>query len=175
MLSLIVHVDETMSEIEIDECPVCFGTVSLPYKLECGHVFCYLCVKQAVTTNPACPVCGDDVSPQTIIEGAVDQDGDLTPPSTATWAYAGRTTGWWYFDPESSSLIEGAWAAGDDIVVINIAGIEYTIDFATGMQTSSETGLSREVKRMVGAEGVEDVKGVAGLAFRYSLQEVSQT
>ncbi len=31
---------------EDNECCICFDTIELPITLECGHVFCFLCLKE---------------------------------------------------------------------------------------------------------------------------------
>ncbi|KAF2368569.1 Zinc finger RING-type [Trinorchestia longiramus] len=44
-----------------DECPVCLGAVTLPIALECGHVFCMVCVKGIANTTKNCAICRRDI------------------------------------------------------------------------------------------------------------------
>ncbi|XP_018013302.1 mucin-12 isoform X2 [Hyalella azteca] len=44
-----------------DECPVCLGPVTLPIALECGHVFCMVCVKGIANTTKNCAICRRDI------------------------------------------------------------------------------------------------------------------
>ncbi len=41
-----------------EECGVCGGKISVKHESECGHVFCYLCIKRELRIRGRCPVCG---------------------------------------------------------------------------------------------------------------------
>jgi len=50
-------------------CPVCSRSPTQPYISECGHLFCYICIKSNFLSNPsfACPLCniaiGQNITP----------------------------------------------------------------------------------------------------------------
>ncbi|RXG51087.1 E3 ubiquitin-protein ligase [Armadillidium vulgare] len=44
-----------------EECPVCLGPVTLPLTLECGHMFCMVCVKGIANTTKNCAICRRDI------------------------------------------------------------------------------------------------------------------
>lgn len=46
-----------------DECPICMEALTLPCKLPCGHVFCFLCIKGTFNDSPKCSLCRRDISP----------------------------------------------------------------------------------------------------------------
>ncbi|PIO76979.1 zinc finger, C3HC4 type [Teladorsagia circumcincta] len=54
-----------MIEEEDDECPICAQKMILPTAVpECGHKFCFLCIKGAAfrTQERSCPMCRGNVS-----------------------------------------------------------------------------------------------------------------
>ncbi|XP_076061838.1 uncharacterized protein LOC143037466 isoform X2 [Oratosquilla oratoria] len=53
--------DEDSSDTEGSECPICLGPVTLPLALECGHVFCMVCVKGIANTTRNCAICRRDI------------------------------------------------------------------------------------------------------------------
>ena len=45
-----------------EECPICLGNITLPIALECGHVFCMVCVKGIANTTKNCAICRRDIA-----------------------------------------------------------------------------------------------------------------
>ena len=46
------------------ECPICLGPVHLPVVTQCGHIFCWNCIKDWLQKNPIkiCPICKNCIS-----------------------------------------------------------------------------------------------------------------
>ncbi|CAL4064954.1 unnamed protein product [Meganyctiphanes norvegica] len=49
------------SDEEGPECPICLGPITHPLSLECGHVFCMVCVKGIANNNKNCAICRRDI------------------------------------------------------------------------------------------------------------------
>ena len=45
-----------------NECPICMESLTLPCKLPCGHIFCFLCIKGTLNISPRCSLCRRDIS-----------------------------------------------------------------------------------------------------------------
>lgn len=56
----------------VDDCVICMDTPTEPRKLQCGHVFCAICIGLQFKIKPVCPTCG-------AIQGIVTGD---QPPGT---------------------------------------------------------------------------------------------
>ena len=53
-------------------CGVCEGKIIVKHESECGHVFCYLCIKRELKVRGVCPVCGKgpyEMSNMMIVDG----------------------------------------------------------------------------------------------------------
>ena len=80
------------------ECSICLQTCVHPARLECNHVFCFLCVKGAAAQNRRCPMCRQPIpdvyfdSPN-LIEDIKEDEIPLFEDGYQ-WFYEGRT-GWW--------------------------------------------------------------------------------
>lgn len=108
------------SDTEIDEtCSICIEKMKLRYKLDCGHSFCYLCLKFSLLgRNPSCPLCRSDV-PAHVLENATSNtnndininniSGNNNQSQKIAWFYAGRNAGYWEYDNVSSKLLEDAY------------------------------------------------------------------
>lgn len=92
-------------------CSVCRESQPvLPYTTGCGHTFCYLCLKSAFERNPECPECHGAL-PQDIHEKAHMPSGTAygSVGTAPVWLYAGRTNGWWEYDPVTNKKIENGY------------------------------------------------------------------
>lgn len=118
----------------IPDCAVCLQQCLHPVKLECLHIFCYLCVKGVAATQPIdgkrCPMCRRPISPGFLINpNLVDvhqaqqqdapahqsdqQESDsesVEKTDDYKWFYEGRN-GWWEYDPRTALDLEMAFKA----------------------------------------------------------------
>ena len=79
------------------------------------------------------------------------------------WYYAARREGWWMFEERISGDIEEAYQRKLETTRVFISGFQYIIDFTRMVQyRESHPNRTRGIKREK-AEGVKDVRGVAGI------------
>ena len=50
----------------LETCPICLDHITGPRRLKCRHVFCSVCLQQALKVNNRCPVCQE---PQGVLRG----------------------------------------------------------------------------------------------------------
>ena len=147
------------------ECSICLQICVHPARLECNHVFCFLCVKGAAAQNRRCPMCRQPIpdvyfdSPH-LIEDIKDDEIPLYEDGYQ-WFYEGRN-GWWLYDKRASDDIEDAHSKKLPKCELLIAGYLYVIDFEKMLQyRRSEPQRQRRVKR--DRPDSESTKGIAGL------------
>ncbi|XP_062871461.1 E3 ubiquitin-protein ligase rnf146 [Trichomycterus rosablanca] len=153
--------------LPVPECAICLQSCVYPVRLQCGHVFCFLCVKGASWHSKRCALCRQEVP-----EDFLDRPTLLSPEelkATATggqnlgghaWYYEGRN-GWWQYDERTSRELEEAYGKGQKSAEMLIAGFLYVADLENMVQyRRNEHGRRRRMKR-----DAVDVpkKGVAGL------------
>ena len=64
-----------------ETCSICIENIKMKYKLECGHSFCYLCLKFSLLGRAStCPLCRSDV-PRDILENATYDEQTINTQS----------------------------------------------------------------------------------------------
>lgn len=92
------------------ECSACHTTqIKLPYTLDCGHVFCYLCLKARYEINPMCNSCGVVIDPNVYENARGNKKTDVD--QAVQWLYSGRVNGWWYYDQNTNQKLEEGYQA----------------------------------------------------------------
>lgn len=157
---------------EKDPCPICYETPRHPFKLPCGHEFCFVCAKGLSESNLSCtgqcPMCRQSFS------GDIFKHPRMQPQNQEAekevqgviWYYEGNN-GWWRFDGRDKEEIENAYGSGTEKTQMLICGNMYMIDFKNMVQYRRDgTGRVRRIKRESGSNGSSMyVKGVAGLVY----------
>uniref|UniRef100_A0A8R1HTV5 RING-type E3 ubiquitin transferase n=1 Tax=Caenorhabditis japonica TaxID=281687 RepID=A0A8R1HTV5_CAEJA len=60
-----------------DTCSVCFYKHTMPTRIDtCGHVFCFMCLKNNYTMGMECPTCRSRISPN-VFENTISNDMDI--------------------------------------------------------------------------------------------------
>merc|ERR1712038_593571 len=59
------------------ECAVCLQTCVHPARLDCGHIFCFLCIKGVSHASMRCPMCRRDIRPGFLEDPAALLDEEL--------------------------------------------------------------------------------------------------
>ncbi|KAK7074916.1 hypothetical protein SK128_009061, partial [Halocaridina rubra] len=72
-----VRADENGSDDEGSECPICLGPVTLPLALDCGHVFCMVCVKGIANTTKNCAICRRDITRDMLMDIRFCREEDI--------------------------------------------------------------------------------------------------
>jgi len=151
---------------EPDVCGICLDVCNLQVKVTCGHMFCYLCIKQwCYSFALTCPLCRKSIDAN-LIEKACAED-DLKE-SELLWQYESRTKGeWWYYNKDLDSEIENGWKNKKESLTVDILGIIYHINFKT-MKQISPSGAMRNIRRISNSndDTNDDTRGIAGLIFK---------
>jgi E3 ubiquitin-protein ligase RNF146 len=171
--------DENEEE-SIPDCPVCLQSCTLPVKLRCGHVFCFLCIKGVAFRSRRCALCRQDVdlkyfdNPEVVhFETSGEEGHEKSSEDTDRyqWYYEGRN-GWWQYEESSSVELEKAHKDGKRSCELLIAGFLYFVDFENMVQfRKTEPGRRRRIKRDVVDA---DKKGVAGLRLAIQRSDRAQ-
>lgn len=95
-------------EDDKEDCPICYQPITLPYKLGCGHCFCFLCLKRAYEDKKECPYCrgviSEDIYNTSLKREEIEKDKE---EEGTAWYYLGaQGQGLWLYDPESSKELE---------------------------------------------------------------------
>ncbi|CAO1410324.1 unnamed protein product [Diamesa tonsa] len=143
-----------------EECPICLNVYQYPVVLpECGHIFCYLCVKGF--KNPICALCRAPFELQNINTKDLTCS-EVSLPDEHEWLYKG-CNGWWKYDSRTAQEIEEAYQKKLSNVEVLVAGNLYNIDFEMMLQTQkNDPRRCRHIRRQKKSESYNTI-GIAGL------------
>lgn len=166
------------NKISKDCCCYCFHIPTLPLTLsQCGHSFCYTCVKEHKLSNPStfkCPLCrtdiNDDINHVKVdnLDAAINRY--LNKPC---WMYQSKDCkGWWMYEFYTNKKMEQLYQEDstkqDNNFMLGVRS--YTVDFSTMEQRDNQYHKNRKVQRIDKFEKqiIEDwnVRGIAGVYFR---------
>lgn len=147
-----------------DICSVCHTEPPVnAVRTDCGHIFCYMCIKSAAERSGCCPLCRAEIG----IEFNFQRHqvlGALRVPTSSSgfyWFYEGYQ-GWWLYDADTNNFLEDAYNRGERCVQRFIAGFIYTIDMNSMTQKQSGGGgRARRICR--DTIKLENILGIAGL------------
>lgn len=182
---------QIVSQPNDDVCPICCQQYTFKTELpECGHKFCFLCIKGVALRNGTCPLCRKLI-PRGIFRDPVimTSNNQVTNPGQVVveadtnvtedvldqkqngevhWFYEARHGGWWRYERRHEVEIEEAYQCGARSIDMLIAGSLYSVDLENMRQyrknRNSLGRYSRAIKRVeedVNLDGA--VRGVAGL------------
>jgi hypothetical protein len=173
------NLNDNTTEIKIsdenaDVCPICRNTKIFPFKLSCGHEFCYMCLKGCVIRgNSKCPYCRKDTINVNFEDNSyLPNTYSTTKIPPISWLYSGKNHGWWCYDVDNNCMIEKNYQKFRSNPTKHkfnfwILGCEYTIDFSMMKQISSFR--SRDIKRIdtttLTLADTNNIKGISGLKF----------
>lgn len=167
-------------------CAKCNSPPQLPVVLECGDIYCFLCLKQKIqkTQETKCNNC------QKLIDIEIDnisQDFRDTLANLVTkpvWMYSSKSQdGWWMYNIETLDAIERCYENDLPMCSFMIADKTYKIMFDTNIQSlvslSDGSGQPKQriVKRVLFSEQMIDqinIKGIAGLFFKTIEDEIGK-
>ena len=92
--------------IVVEECSICLDVVSLPLRLACSHLFCFLCVKghSLFGLNSSCPLCRAPIRQKDLQNASVNVQS-ITSKQGFVWKYKGGYK-WWLYDERSNEQVE---------------------------------------------------------------------
>lgn len=151
-------------------CSICRNEPTNAVQLNCGHIFCFLCIKSASETTGKCALCRYEIGIEFNFQEH-DILGAARVPSSSDgyyWFYEGFR-GWWLYDAETNNVIEETYkrfqSGGSPILERFIAGSVYIIDVLNMTQQKKDgEGRSRRVCRQT--LELENILGIAGLKGR---------
>lgn len=145
-------------------CSICRSEPTNAVRLDCGHIFCYLCIKSAAETTGVCALCRRDIP----IKFNFKQHEILSPtrvPSAKDgfyWLYEG-SRGWWLYDADTAHELEKAHEEGSTTINRLTAGHMYKMNLQSmTQQRESGAGGARKMRRAK-LSSVTNVLGMGGL------------
>ncbi|CAG9538708.1 unnamed protein product [Cercopithifilaria johnstoni] len=181
-----------------DECPICYQEFAHKIELpDCGHKYCFLCIKGVALRHGACPLCRKRIPSSIFLDPVLTTFADQPTTIRAVapgesiavvaenidsrkknervqWFYAARHGGWWRYESRHENEIEEAYQLGLRSIDLLIAGNLFSINFDSMCQYRKDFSRrgrrTRPVKRIEKGESSLDgaVRGIAGL--RTSIQ-----
>lgn len=172
----------------VQNCVICKQLASWPVTEECGHVFCFACLKKNMWSLTKCPVCKEELTYESLAE-ANEQllDVELDSQRRIVWAYSNRSgDAWWCYRKDISDELEELYAeyvqrqsAGNGpraspCPEITISGNQYCANFSLMQQMNKhDMSKNRGMKRIIhpGGDLKEELQknhrviGVAGIPW----------
>lgn len=151
------------------KCSICWNEPPInAIKLNCcQHVYCFLCIKSAITNANKCPLCRLDIKENFDFD-VLDVIGEIRLPAPGGqgrdkyWFYEGKT-GWWLYDADTTRELEDAYLNDVKKIEKVIAGQVYVINLSKFKQHQKNDSIkSRKVDRASWGSK-EPILGVAGL------------
>ena len=165
------------NKISKDCCCYCLHIPTLPLELsDCGHSFCFTCVKEHKINNPGtfkCPLCRADIKDD-IKHIKVDdpQKAISRYLNKPCWLYQSKDfQGWWMYEYYMNRRIEQLYQ--DDSSSQNnqfVLGVRpYNIDFTVMEQRDQKYQRYRKVQRLDDFKETDintwKIRGIAGVYF----------
>jgi len=145
-------------------CSICHNDPPInAIQLDCGHVFCFLCIKSASETTGVCALCRVEIGIEFNFQEHPILGVAQVPHSSDGhyWFYEGFR-GWWLYDAETNREIEEAFQRHQRTMEKFIAGYVYVIDIQNLNQKRKDgEGRCRRICRAT--LDLENIIGMAGI------------
>ena len=92
-------------------CKICNEVSSLPYKLNCGHIYCFICLKSVINNgNSSCPQCNIFISDDLTKVKINDLYKYTVDYRKIFWVYSSNFANhWWCYNNDSNIQIENIY------------------------------------------------------------------
>lgn len=165
------------------ECPICLDNLDFPFTLDCNHSFCYLCIKNQIlysNKNNTCPLCRTELTNNDIYKifdfKKIKENYKIKSESYKTsdiiWGYSNKdNSAIWQYSFENSHDIEQAWqyylkSDHKNLFILNIACVDYIIDFISMIQINLKTDKIRNISRIDKTKNNNlKIIGISGIPF----------
>ncbi len=57
-----------INNLKSDECSICLERLLQPCKLQCGHIFCFLCIKGSILQKSECALCRSEIKSNYLVK-----------------------------------------------------------------------------------------------------------
>ena len=148
-----------------ERCTICWNEPPVnAIRLECNHVFCFLCIKSVASATGRCALCRAEID-QDFEVGEFDLVGEAKFPAGSNdgyfWFYEGKR-GWWLYDADTNKELEEAYQNGGKRIEKLIAGQVYVITLRNLSQyQKSDSSRSRKICRHT--LDLDNILGLAGI------------
>ena len=161
------------------DCIICQEAMINPIELDCGHEYCYTCIKGTIINiGTECPLCRKQISSKfknLIFEAPEKLCKNLSHIETDyIWIYSGKDSGWWYFDSKSNDEVEHLYQLyhkqklTPEINYLSICGLIFTFNFKKMEQINKKNKVVRHIQRLTQTELNDfmknnQIKGICGI------------
>ena len=158
--------------MSLDVCSICRYSLNIPIKLECGHEYCFLCIKSSHTILNECPYCRKTININ--LNNVTIKNQDLIVFNLENlWVYSDISDlKWWLHNPVTNKEIEDLYNnyklsnQVDYTYIISIAINNYIIDFKNMKQISKDDNIEKNIKRVTIEEAKKiNIMGVANINY----------
>lgn len=146
-------------------CSICHNEPPVnAIQLNCGHIFCFLCIKSVAEIAGCCALCRAEIGLEfNFQEHQILGLAQVPSPDEqdSYWFYEGFR-GWWLYDADTTREINKARARGESQLERFISGNMYVIDLAE-MQQFRKDGEGRSRSICHATLDLDNILGMAGL------------
>lgn len=145
-------------------CSICRNEPTNAVKLDCGHTFCYLCIKSAGETTGVCALCRREL-PAEFNFKKMNVLGPIRVPTSKDgfyWFYKGYQ-GWWLYDADTNRELEEAHGNGLSLINKLIAGHMYKLDLQSMTQQRQDGDGNPRTMMRSKLSAVPNCLGIGGL------------
>lgn len=146
-------------------CSICHNEPPLnAIQLDCGHIFCFLCIKSVAETTGCCALCRKEIGLEFNFQEHQILGLAQIPTSdeqNSYWFYEGFR-GWWLYDAETTREINKTRNRGVSRLERFISGNVYVIDIDK-MEQCRKDGQGRSRKICHATLELDNIIGMAGL------------
>jgi hypothetical protein len=177
----------SFAKCKMANCKKCNNPPQLSVVLDCGCVFCFLCLKdyisiQSTQSTQILCICGQPLS---IDIDHVSEDFRTTLnglQGKPVWLYSSLSgDGWWMYNIETSDQLERCYSGGLPTCSFQIGSKTYSANFQGAVQSlissNPANAKQREIHRVDFDNSIIEqinIKGIAGVYFKTIEDEIGK-
>lgn len=156
--------DDTLTHLPL-MCSICHSEPPInAVQINCGHIFCFLCIKSVSETTGCCALCRTEIGVEfNFKDHQILGLAQVPFPDSQNkfWFYEGFR-GWWLYDAETNREISEACSNNQTHIERFISGSMYVIDIEN-MNQYRKDGEGRTRKICHATLELNNILGMAGL------------
>jgi hypothetical protein len=157
-------------------CPICLeDSICLPFKLHCGHDYCFMCIKNYVLypnkvsdQDAQCCLCRETMSDNDLYRlfhkpDHIKYDPETYSPGNVKWGYYTKdASAIWLYSCDDTLELEHAYLSflksdSNNLFILSTGCVNYEIDFISMTQTNPYSGRTRGIVRI--EQGSDEKEG----------------